>query len=129
MKLSETGMPHSYYSLQVGSEGQSIYRCLLKKPETEINCTYYAAQLVAMATHIRRKHMKVCIKCRLCNKWAFSTTISLHLKTVHHDTKAEWFEPTPLLEGDTEEVTEQILIPNLQEVESVKTEWDEEQDE
>ena len=72
--------------------------------------------------------MKVCIKCR-CNKRAFSTTtISLHLKTVHCDAKAEWFEPTPLLEGDTEEVTEEILTANLQEVESVQTKWDEEQD-
>ena len=130
MRLSETGVPHSYYSLRVGSEGQSIYKCLLRKPETEINCTYCAAQLAAMTTHIRRKHMKVCVKCRLCDKWAFSiTTISLHLKTVHHDAKAEWFEPTPPLEGNTEEVTKQILAANLQEVESVKTEWDEEQDE
>ena len=58
-----------------------------------------------------------------------TTTISLHLKTVHHNAKAEWFEPIPLLEGDTKEVTEQILAANLQEVESVKTELDEEQDE
>ena len=42
-KLSETGMPRSYYSPRVGSEGQSICRCLLKKLETEIDCTYYAA--------------------------------------------------------------------------------------
>ena len=122
-------MPHSYYALWEGSEGQSIYRCLLKKPETEVDCTYYAAQFAAMTTHIRRKHMKVCVKCRLCNKQAFSTTtISLHLKTVHHDTKAEWFKSTPLLEGDTKEVTEHILTANLQEVESVKIKLDEEQD-
>ena len=130
VKLSETSMPNSYYTLWEGSEGQSIYRCLLKKPETEVNCTYYAAQLAAMTTLTKRKHMKVCIKCRLCNKQAFSTTtISLHLKTVHLDAKVEWFKPTPLLEGDTKEVTEQILAANLQEVESVKTELDEEQDE
>ena len=35
VKLSETGVPHSCYSQREASEGQSIYKCLLKKLETE----------------------------------------------------------------------------------------------
>ena len=35
IKLSETGVPCSYYSTREGSEGQSIYRCFLKRLETE----------------------------------------------------------------------------------------------
>ena len=74
--------------------------------------------------------MKICVKCRLCQKWAFSTTkISLHLKTIYRDSQAEWFEPTPLLEGDKEEVMYQVLAANFKEIEDIKADPDEEQDE
>ena len=87
----------------------------------EIPCSYYSAQLTAMTTHIRRKHLQICIMCRLCRKWAYSTTnISLHLKAVHHDVQNEWFEPMPPLEGDKVEVTDAILAANLQEIEDVQ---------
>ena len=43
VKLSETGVPHVYYSKHEASKGQSIYKCLLKKPKMEIPCTYYSA--------------------------------------------------------------------------------------
>ena len=71
VKLSETRVPHSYYSWREVSEGQSIYKCLLKKPETEMPCSYYSAQMAAMTTHICRKHLKICIKCRLCQKESY----------------------------------------------------------
>ena len=123
VKLSETGVPHSYYSRREASKGQSIYKCLLKKPETEMPCSYYAAQMATMMTHIRCKHLKLCIQCRLCEKKSYSaTTMSLHLKTAHKDQSAEWFKPTPLLKGDTIEVTDQILAENLQEIENVSSE-------
>ena len=66
VKLSETGVPHKSYSDHSESEGQSIYHCFLIKPDTEIPCTYYMAQMAAMCMHIWCKHMKICIKCRLC---------------------------------------------------------------
>ena len=128
IKLSQTGVPHVYYSKREASEGQSIYKCLLKKPKTEMPCTYYSAQMAPMTTHIHHKHLKICIKCHLCQKRSYSaTTISLHLKTIHRDESAEWFEPTPPLEGDTVEVTDEILAENLQEVGNVKEELEEEQ--
>ena len=86
--------------------------------------------MAAMMTHIHYKHLKICIKCCLCQKGSYSaTTISLHLKTIHRDESAEWFKPTPPLEGDTVKVTDEILAENLQEVENVKEELEEEQDE
>ena len=81
-----------------------------------------------MTTHIHRKHMKICVKCCLCKKRSYSsTTISLHLKTIHREESAEWFEPTPTLEGDTVKVTNELLAENLQQVENVKEELEEEQ--
>ena len=52
--------------------------------------------------------------------------MSLHLKTTHKDQSADWFEPTPLLEGNTVEITDQILAKNLQEIEVVTLEPTEE---
>ena len=128
IKPSETGVPCVYYSKREASKGQSIYKCLLKKPKTEMPCMYYSAQMAAMTTHIHCKHLKICIKCRLCQKRSYSaTTIPLHLKTIHRDESAEWFEPTTPLEGDTVKVTDEILAENLQEVEDVKEELEEEQ--
>ena len=74
IKLSETGVPRAYYSDREGSEGQSIYKCYLKRPGMETTCSYWSAQLTAMTTHIRRKHLKICVKCRLCSKRSYSTT-------------------------------------------------------
>ena len=123
VKLSETGVPCSYYSDREASEGQSIYRCLLTKPGTETPCSYYAAQMAAVTTHICPKHLKLCLKCHLCDKKSYSAnTMSLHLKTAHKDQSADWFEPTPPLEGNTVEITDQILAENLQEIEGVTSE-------
>ena len=61
VKLSKTGVSHKSYSSHTKSEGQSIYRCLLKKPGSDADCTYYAAQMSAMCTHIHRQHLKLCI--------------------------------------------------------------------
>ena len=125
IKLSETGVPRAYYSDQEGSEGQSIYKCYLKHPGTETTCSYWSAQLAAMTTHIHRKHLKVCVKCCLCCKRSYSTTtIAKHLKLIHRDQQNEWFDPTPLLEGDKIEVTNAVLAANLQEVENIKADPD-----
>ena len=43
IKLSETGVPRAYYSSREGSEGQSIYKCFLKRPGIEDACTYWLA--------------------------------------------------------------------------------------
>ena len=65
------------------------------------------------------------MQCQLCKKKSFSsTTMSVHLKAVHHDDTNEWFEPTSALEGDVTEVTDEILAANLQEIEEVKEEPD-----
>ena len=84
--------------------------------------------MAAMTTHIHRKHLKICIKCRLCQKKSYSaTTISLHLKTIYKNESAEWFEPTPHLQGDTVKITDEILAENLQEIKNVSSELVEEQ--
>ena len=125
VKLSKTRVPHQSYSSRTESEGQSIYRCLLKNPGSDADCTYYAAQMATMCMHIHHKHLKLCIKCRLCPKKSYnSTQMSLHLKTIHHDQKDEWFEPTSPLEGNLEEVKTEVLAANLQEVENATAELD-----
>ena len=107
-------------------EGQSIYRCKLLKPELLDYCTYYAAQLVVMCTHIHHKHLSISIQCCLCKKKSYSsTTMSVHLCTVHLNDQNDWFEPVPTLEGDVAEVTKEILAANLQEIEVVKEEPEE----
>ena len=47
-----------------------------------------------------------------------------HLKLIHCDQQNEWFNPTPLLEGDKIEVTHAMLAANLQEVENIKADPD-----
>ena len=126
VKLSETGVSCCQYTSRGESEGQSIYRCKLLKPDSTKGCTYYAAQLAAMCNHIHRKHLGMCIKCRLCDKKSFSsTTMSMHLCSAHLNSQNDWFEPVPTLEGDMTEVTDVLLAENLQEIEGVKTEPEE----
>ena len=126
VKLSKTGVSCKIYSKCEESEGQSIYHCKLLKPNSSDECTHYAAQLVVMCTHIHCKHLQLCIKCRLCKKKSFSsTTMSVHLKTVHHNSANEWFKPTPSLKGDVTKVTDEILTANLQEIKEVKEEQEE----
>ena len=83
--------------------------------------------MAAVTTHLRRKHLKLCLKCRLCDNKSYSAnTMSLHLKTAHEDQSADWFEPSPPLEGDTVEITDHILTEYLQEIEGVTSEPTEE---
>ena len=128
VKLSETGVPHQSYSSHTESEGQSIYRCLLKNPGSDADCMYCTAQMAAMCMHIHRKHLKLCIKCRLCPKKSYSSAqMSLHLKTIHCDQEGEWFKPTLPLEGDLEEVKTEVLAANLQEVKNATAELDDDE--
>ena len=91
----------------------------------ETTCSYWSAQLAAMTTHIRQKHLKICIKCCLCSKRSYSTTaIAKHLKLIHWDQQNEWFNLTPLLEGDKIEITDAVLAANLQGVENIKADPD-----
>ena len=39
---------------------------------------------------------------------------------MHHDAQNEWFEPMSPLEGDKVEVTDAVLVANLQEIEDVQ---------
>ena len=126
VKLSETGVSHHQYTSREESEGQSIYQCKLLKPDSTEGCTYYAAQLAAMCNHICRKHLGICIKCRLCDKKSFSsTTMSMHLRSAHPNSQNDWFKPVPALEGNVTEVTDVLLAENLQEIEGAKTEPEE----
>ena len=53
--------------------------------------------------------------------------MSLHLKTIHRDQEGEWFEPTPPLEGDLEEVKTEVLAANLQDVKNATAELDDDE--
>ena len=65
-------------------------------------------------THVRRKHLGVCVQCRLCSRRSFqSDDIQKHLRDVHCDSENQWFEPTPLLEGDIIEVSSDTLEANI----------------
>ena len=107
---AKTGVSCHQYTSQEESEGQSIYRCKLLKPDSTECCTYYASQLVAMCTHIHWKHLGMCIKCHLCDKKSFSsTTMSMHLCSAHSNAQNNWFKLVPTLEGDMIEVTCELL--------------------
>ena len=74
----------------------------------------------------------------IINSWRFASNViyvrreathpppSLHLKTIHKNESAVWFEPTPLLEGNTAKITNQILAENLQEIKNISSEPTEE---
>ena len=44
------------------------------------------------------------------------------MKTIHPHDKSEWFEPTPALEDNADEVSAQVLAANLAEIDTVKEE-------
>ena len=60
-----TGMPKSLIGERSGSDGQSVYHCKFEM------CAYSMAQYVQCCTHIRRKHLGACVKCRLCDKRSY----------------------------------------------------------
>ena len=95
MCLHQTSVARGHISERKGKDGQSIYWCNVA------GYTYIMAQFAQAHTHVWRKHLGVCIKCHLCDKRSFhSVDIQKHCHVVHRDKEAEWFEPTPTLEGD-----------------------------
>ena len=102
--LHQTGVPKKYISETASAEGQSIYKCM------HLGCPYSTEQFAQCCTHVHRKHLGVCIKCRLCNHHSFrSVDIQKHLKDVHMNDEDKWFEPVPELEGDIVEINEATL--------------------
>ena len=51
VKLSETGVSWKSYSKCEESEGQSIYHCLLKKPNSTDECTYLLCSTIGSDVH------------------------------------------------------------------------------
>ena len=99
--------------VRMESGGQSIYKCQYDPTL----CDYSAAQHGATYTHVRHKHLRVCVKCRLCNKKSFrSSFISTHLDTQHAGMEVQWFEPIPILKGDLQEVSAVELADHINEV-------------
>ena len=77
-------------------------------------CEYITAQFAQACTHVRHKHLGVCVKCRLSNKRSFrSVDIQKHCRIAHRDEESEWFEPMPALEGDVVEITKETLEVNI----------------
>ena len=106
--LSQTGVTDRMYRDCIRSEGQSVYGCNL--PCTDLSlCEYTSVQFSQICTHIRRKHLAVCIQCHICGKCSFrAVDMSAHLRMVHPDEKDKWYEPDPTdlptqAEGTTEE--------------------------
>ena len=65
-------------------------------------------------THVSRKHLGICVQCRLCPRRSFRLVdIQKHLRDVHHDAESQWFESTPELEGDIVEVSSETLQANI----------------
>ena len=63
--LHQTGVTKSQVSECKGKDGQNIYRCNIG------GCEYITAQFAQACTHIHRKHLRVCVKCQLCDKYSF----------------------------------------------------------
>ena len=123
--LHHTGMPKSLIGERSGSDGQSVYCC---KFET---CAYLTAQYAQCCMHIHRKHLGVCVKCRLCDKRSYQMVdLQKHLTAVHPNEESDWFESIPALEGDVVEVSEETLRQNIAliKVEPTPNEDDDEED-
>ena len=65
IRLHQTGVPNKFISERASVEGQSIYKCM------DPGCPYSTAQFTQCCTHIRCKHLSVCIKCQLCDHHSF----------------------------------------------------------
>ena len=106
--LSQTGVTDRMYRDCIRSEGQSVYGCNLHCTDLSL-CEYTSVQFSQICTHIRHKHLAVCIQCRICGKRSFrAVDMSAHLRMIHPDEKGKWYEPHPtdlptLAEGTTEE--------------------------
>ena len=108
VSLHQTGVSDKHVSERVGSQNQSVYHCMVS------GCDYVTAQFAQCNTHVRRKHLGVCVQCRLCSRRSFrSVDIQKHLRDVHRDSENQWFEPTPQLEGDIIEVSADTLEANI----------------
>ena len=119
--LHQTGVPKKYISERASAEGQSIYKCM------DPSCPYSTAQFAQCCAHIHHKHLGVCIKCHLCNCRSFrSVDIQKHLRDVHMNDEAKWFEPVLKLEGDIIEVNEAMLQANIALVKEEKLDEDDE---
>ena len=124
ISLHHTGVPKALIGKRSGSDGQSIYRCQVE------GCNYSTVQYAQLCTHIRRKHLGVCLKCRLCERRSYrSVDLQKHMKDVHMNDEAKWFEPVPALEGDIIEVNEATLQENIALVKKEITPDDDEEEE
>ena len=123
IRLHQTGVHKKYISERASAEGQSMYKCM------HPGCPYSTAQFAQCCTHIHRRHLGVCIKCRLCDHHSFqSVDIQKHLKDVHMNDEDKWFEPVPELEGDLVKINEATLQVNIALVKDEKPDDDEEDD-
>ena len=108
VRFHQTGVAKNQVSERKGADGQSIYRCNVA------GCEYIMAQFTQTCTHICHKHLRVCMKCRLCDESSFrSADIQRFCHIVHRDEESEWFEPVPALEGDIIEITKETLEANI----------------
>ena len=117
--VSETGVdPRSYK--RVSGEGQSVYYCRMTIPGSSEICEHSIAQKAQICTHIRRKHLGSCIKCRLCPYRSFRyADFASHLKNGPHKNEPnEWLEPTPPLEGQNLEEVDAALARNLADIDA-----------
>ena len=120
--LHQTGVPKKCISERASAEGQSIYKCM------HPGCPYLTAQFTQCCTHICRKHLGVCIKCQLCDCHSFqSMDIQKHLRDVHMNEEAKWFEPVPELEGDIVEINQATLEANIALVKEERADDDEDE--
>ena len=99
-------------------KGTSFWEKRLRQPKAFIGAMsgyeYITAQFAQACTHVHCKHLRVCVKYRLCNKRSFrSVDIQKHCMVVHQDAEAKWFKPVPPLEGTTVEITEETLHTNI----------------
>ena len=123
IRLHQTGVLKGHISERKGEDGQSIHRCNV------CGCEHITAQFTQACTHVCRKHLSVCVKCCLCDKRSFrSVDIQKHCHVVYQDQEVEWFEPTPTLEGDIIEITEETLKANIALVRKEVMEEEEEDD-
>ena len=85
---SKTGVPDKWVSDRIPIGRQSWYRCVF---EGGCLVDFASSKFDRVTTHLRRKHLGVCIGCKACNHvgfWSESGFVR-HMDTKHPDIKKE----------------------------------------
>ena len=94
---SHMGVLEVHISKRIMTGSQGIYKCRFNNANCPVN--FQQSSLDRVCTHIRQKHLGVCLACKFCeNREGFWSAVGWkeHMESKHCDLKEEWLVPPPL---------------------------------